>query len=90
MFKGQRWFAQAHGQWMIISYVWVLETNTGATWRVASLRIVRLGGRHSRTFYPPHILCQIGTILGAVYAYIVSDARHFGGPSFIPIIMNVS
>lgn len=26
---------------MIISYVWVLETNTGATWRVASLRIVR-------------------------------------------------
>ena len=27
---------------MIISYVWVLETNTGATWRVAYLRIVRL------------------------------------------------
>ena len=27
---------------MIISYVWVLETNTGATWRVAFLRIVRL------------------------------------------------
>jgi len=25
---------------MIISYVWVLETNTGATWRVSSLRIV--------------------------------------------------
>jgi hypothetical protein len=40
--QGQRWFNQAHGQWMIISYVWVLETNTGATWRVASLRIVRL------------------------------------------------
>jgi hypothetical protein len=28
---------------MIISYVWVLETNTGATWRVAYLRTVRLG-----------------------------------------------
>jgi hypothetical protein len=27
---------------MIISYVWVLETNTGATWRVSSLRIVRI------------------------------------------------
>ena len=27
---------------MVISYVWVLETNTGATWRVSSLRIVRL------------------------------------------------
>lgn len=26
---------------MIISYVWVLETNTGATWRLAYLRIVR-------------------------------------------------
>ncbi|KAH9977258.1 hypothetical protein BGW80DRAFT_1435937 [Lactifluus volemus] len=35
---GQRWFVDAHGQWMIISYVWVLETNTGATWRVAYLR----------------------------------------------------
>ena len=42
MFEGQRWFAQTHGQWMIISYVWVLETNTGATWRVAYLRIVRI------------------------------------------------
>jgi hypothetical protein len=28
---------------MIISYVWVLETNTGATWRVAYLRTVHLG-----------------------------------------------
>ncbi|KAI0262972.1 hypothetical protein BC834DRAFT_1027888 [Gloeopeniophorella convolvens] len=36
---GQRWFVHVHGQWMIISYVWVLETNTGATWRVAYLRI---------------------------------------------------
>ena len=87
MSKGQRWFVQAHGQWMIISYVWVLETNTGATWRVASLRIVRLGVA-AELF--THILCQIGTILGALYAYIVSDARHFGGPSFIPTIMNVS
>jgi hypothetical protein len=42
MIEGRRWFAAAHGQWMIISYVWVLETNSGATWRVAYLRIVRL------------------------------------------------
>jgi hypothetical protein len=41
-YKGESWFAEAHGQWMVISYVWVLETNTGATWRVSSLRIVRL------------------------------------------------
>lgn len=26
---------------MIISFVWVLETNTGATWRVGYLRLVR-------------------------------------------------
>jgi len=26
---------------MIISYVWVLETNTGATWRLGYLRLVR-------------------------------------------------
>ncbi|KIJ69535.1 hypothetical protein HYDPIDRAFT_145711 [Hydnomerulius pinastri MD-312] len=34
-----RWFTAFHGQWMIISYVWVLETNTGATWRVGYLRL---------------------------------------------------
>ncbi|KAH7921497.1 hypothetical protein BV22DRAFT_1038618 [Leucogyrophana mollusca] len=37
--SGSRWFASVHGQWMIISYVWVLETNTGATWRVGYLRL---------------------------------------------------
>ncbi|KAH8983677.1 hypothetical protein EDB86DRAFT_2811253 [Lactarius hatsudake] len=37
--SGQKWFARTHGQWMIVSYVWVLETNTGATCRVAYLRI---------------------------------------------------
>ncbi|EGO29517.1 hypothetical protein SERLADRAFT_359518 [Serpula lacrymans var. lacrymans S7.9] len=49
---GLRWFTLVHGQWMIISYVWVLETNTGATWRVGYLRL-------------------LGTIIGAVYAYIM-------------------
>ncbi|KAH7881894.1 Fusaric acid resistance protein family-domain-containing protein [Phlebopus sp. FC_14] len=51
--SGFRWFTEFHGQWMIISYVWVLETNTGATWRVGYLRL-------------------LGTILGAIYAYITS------------------
>ena len=38
---------------MIISYVWVLETNTGATWRVAYLRIVRLNSIvRLFTYYP--------------------------------------
>jgi hypothetical protein len=37
---GFQWFAWIHGQWMIISYVWVLETSTGATWRVGYLRLV--------------------------------------------------
>ncbi|KAG1849064.1 hypothetical protein C8R48DRAFT_729509 [Suillus tomentosus] len=36
---GFQWFRWVHGQWMIISYVWVLETNTGATWRVGYLRL---------------------------------------------------
>ncbi|KAG1883151.1 hypothetical protein F4604DRAFT_1741037 [Suillus subluteus] len=36
---GFQWFKWIHGQWMIISYVWVLETNTGATWRVGYLRL---------------------------------------------------
>jgi hypothetical protein len=37
---------------MIISYVWVLETNTGATCRVAYLRTVRLGLVVERLFFP--------------------------------------
>jgi len=36
---GYMWFKEVHGQWMIISFVWVLETNTGATWRVGYLRL---------------------------------------------------
>ncbi|TFY68062.1 hypothetical protein EVJ58_g1227 [Rhodofomes roseus] len=34
------WFSSWHGEWMVISYVWVLETSTGATWRVGYLRSV--------------------------------------------------
>ncbi|VDC05323.1 unnamed protein product [Peniophora sp. CBMAI 1063] len=30
---------EIRGQWMVITYVWVLETNTGATWRVGYLRL---------------------------------------------------
>ncbi|KAI0075450.1 hypothetical protein K474DRAFT_1646442 [Panus rudis PR-1116 ss-1] len=37
---GPRWFEGVHGQWMVISYLWVLETNTGATWRTGYLRIL--------------------------------------------------
>ncbi|KAI0317762.1 hypothetical protein OF83DRAFT_1186763 [Amylostereum chailletii] len=36
---GQKFFTEVHGQWMVISYVWVLQTNTGATWRIGYLRI---------------------------------------------------
>ncbi|KAF9228048.1 hypothetical protein BS17DRAFT_793616 [Gyrodon lividus] len=49
---GYSWFTSFHGQWVIISYVWVLETNTGATWCIGYLRLS-------------------GTVLGAVYSYIV-------------------
>ncbi|OCH95253.1 hypothetical protein OBBRIDRAFT_614539 [Obba rivulosa] len=38
--EGRRWFTTYHGQWMTISYLWVLETNTGATWRTGYLRMV--------------------------------------------------
>ncbi|TCD67659.1 hypothetical protein EIP91_012169 [Steccherinum ochraceum] len=37
---GFRWYQAWHGQWMTISYLWVLETNTGATWRTGYLRIL--------------------------------------------------
>lgn len=36
---GHEWFNATRGQWMVISYVWVLETNTGATWRTGYLRL---------------------------------------------------
>lgn len=47
------WFKRIHGQWMTISYVWVLETNTGATWRVGYLRLVSPNatfGMHAAVF----------------------------------------
>jgi hypothetical protein len=37
---GNRWFYFAKGQWMVVSYVWVLETNTGATYQIGYLRLV--------------------------------------------------
>ncbi|KAJ8515521.1 hypothetical protein ONZ45_g7066 [Pleurotus djamor] len=37
--SGYAWFYWTRGQWMVLSYLWVLETSTGATWRVAYLRI---------------------------------------------------
>ncbi|KAH9946389.1 uncharacterized protein BXZ73DRAFT_37522 [Epithele typhae] len=37
---GRLWFQDWRGQWMTISYLWVLETNTGATWRTGYLRLV--------------------------------------------------
>ncbi|GAW05452.1 hypothetical protein LENED_007313 [Lentinula edodes] len=36
---GRQWFIFYRGQWMLITYIWVLETNTGATLRVGYLRI---------------------------------------------------
>lgn len=59
---------------MIISYVWVLETNTGATWRVSSLRIVCI---IPMVVSLSHIIAQVGTLLGALYGYIVSDVSFF-------------
>ncbi|KAH8108201.1 hypothetical protein BXZ70DRAFT_46056 [Cristinia sonorae] len=38
--SGSRWYHSWHGQWATISYLWVLETNTGATWRTGYLRIL--------------------------------------------------
>lgn len=54
------------------SYLWVLETNTGATWRTGYLRIV------SKSFVSWHETqpgprSQLGTIFGATYAYVVGS-----------------
>ncbi|KAL1705659.1 hypothetical protein EV121DRAFT_279390 [Schizophyllum commune] len=35
---GRRWFDEWHGQWMVISFIWVHEINVGQTWRVGYLR----------------------------------------------------
>jgi hypothetical protein len=34
------WFQHVHGQWAVITYIYVLETNTGATIRTGGLRFV--------------------------------------------------
>ncbi|KAJ4483288.1 hypothetical protein J3R30DRAFT_3447405 [Lentinula aciculospora] len=36
---GRQWFMYYRGQWMLISYIWVLQTNTGATLRIGYLRM---------------------------------------------------
>ncbi|EOQ99783.1 hypothetical protein J056_001325 [Wallemia ichthyophaga EXF-994] len=51
--KGQTWFFENKGVWMVISYFYVLEPSTGATYRVGLWRLT-------------------GTILGAVYGFIVN------------------
>lgn len=37
--QGTKWWAKQHGQWMIISYIWCLESSTGDSLRIAVLRI---------------------------------------------------
>ncbi|KAI0047054.1 hypothetical protein FA95DRAFT_1493111 [Auriscalpium vulgare] len=55
--SGQKWFSYAHGQWAAVSYVWVLETNLGATWRMGYLRIsgTILGATYS---YITWLICR--------------------------------
>ncbi|KAI0085393.1 hypothetical protein BDY19DRAFT_896736 [Irpex rosettiformis] len=55
--QGCRWFTSVHGQWMTISYLWVLETNTGATWRTGYLRIL---GTCCGSFYAyiTYLICK--------------------------------
>lgn len=67
---GNKWFQYMHGQWATISYVWVMEVNTGATLRTAYLRLVRgfTTKIHSCLSSPYSI--QSGTVIGALYAYI--------------------
>ncbi|KAH9857776.1 hypothetical protein C2E23DRAFT_881345 [Lenzites betulinus] len=53
---GRQWFQSYRGQWMTISYLWVLETNTGATWRTGYLRLfgTLLGAMYS---YVAFLIC---------------------------------
>lgn len=38
--QGGDWFQRVHGQWALITYIFVLETNTGATIRTGGLRFL--------------------------------------------------
>ncbi|KAJ3777872.1 hypothetical protein FB446DRAFT_77222 [Lentinula raphanica] len=38
--SARQWFMFYRGQWMLISYIWVLQTNTGATLRIGYLRML--------------------------------------------------
>lgn len=37
--QGTNWWAKHHGQWMIISFIWCLESSTGDSLRISVLRI---------------------------------------------------
>ncbi|KAH9951443.1 hypothetical protein B0H21DRAFT_776136 [Amylocystis lapponica] len=68
---GRRWFTAWHGQWMVISYLWVLETNTGATWRHGYLRILgtTLGAIYA---YVAWLICKTNPY-GLVIMVTVAD-----------------
>ncbi|KAF8892705.1 hypothetical protein BD779DRAFT_1436676 [Infundibulicybe gibba] len=68
---GRAWFSSSYGPWMLISYVWVLETNTGATWRVAYLR---LSGTVLGAIYAciASLICQRNPY-GLVAAFALAD-----------------
>ncbi len=51
----------------VLSYLWVLETNTGATWRAGYLRIV------SRT--DPHIAFKIDIAGGVAWNHLWGHLR---------------
>ncbi|KAI0029310.1 hypothetical protein K488DRAFT_56638 [Vararia minispora EC-137] len=74
---------QIRGQWMVITYVWVLETNTGATWRVGYLRLsgTILGAIYAYLTWlicrsNPYGLVAMITVLADVpVSYIVTHTR---------------
>ncbi|WFD33252.1 hypothetical protein MCUN1_000065 [Malassezia cuniculi] len=37
--QGTDWWADHHGQWMVISYIWCLESSTGDSLRISVLRV---------------------------------------------------
>ncbi|KDN35975.1 hypothetical protein K437DRAFT_276905 [Tilletiaria anomala UBC 951] len=38
--NGREWFDASRGQWLVISYVWCLETSTAATFTVSAYRMI--------------------------------------------------
>ncbi|TFL06868.1 hypothetical protein BDV98DRAFT_1716 [Pterulicium gracile] len=75
---GHQWFYKYRVQWAVLSYIWVLETNTGATYQIGYLRLAGtiLGALYAYIAWNiartnPYVLVLMSVIADALGGWII-------------------